>query len=171
MRSVDMKAQPTFAEGSLSDTSAPCPMPLPTRRFFPHSMAMKAFRFGCGAGSIEAMSPHIFSMRASAIQRSISAILFAANPIHTRTAFAHAPALTCGGKLPEGSQASPFGRRANGSVRSFGWSVSYAVQPKCPSQDVSDGIPAVAVPDSDDSRRDFGDSSMNAVYRLTDGFA
>lgn len=132
---------------------------------------MKWFRFACKAGSIEMMSPHIFSMRASAIQRSISANLFATNPIHTRTAFAHAPALTCGGELPEGSQASPFGRRANGSVRSFGWSVSDAVQTACPSQDVSDGIPAVAAPDSDDSRRDFGDSSMNAVYRLTDGFA
>jgi hypothetical protein len=134
---------------------------------------MKAFRFACRAGLIEIMSRHIISMRASPIQRSISAILDATNLIHTRTAFAHVPVLTCGGKLSKQDHASPVGRRVYASIRSFGRSISCLRPVHASKSGIVDAMAAISArvsPDNTNSRRDFCDSAMNAVCVLASAF-
>jgi hypothetical protein len=143
----------------------PAPCPFPRKGHAPRAWRMKAFRFACWADSIEMMSPHIASMLASAIHRSIFAILDAINASHAATAFDLGFALLLSEKLPkkaaEGRSDHLDMRRAMRLTILF----HALVQPTQSGQRAVGTRPAAVAPvtaDNTDSRRDFRDSTTNA---------
>jgi hypothetical protein len=119
MRNVDMTTQSTLAGGPFSDTSAPGLMPLLRNGPAQKAWHMKAFRFGCGAGSIDVMSPHIISMCTKTFQRSIIAILDVIDASHAATAFDLGFALLLSRKLPWDDRAKSIGSRGHASFHAF----------------------------------------------------
>lgn len=109
MRDVDMTAQLNPRDDLHPARRLPAPCPFPRKGHAPRAWRMKAFRFACWADSIEMMSPHIASMLASAIHKSIFAILNAINASHAATAFDLGSALLLSGKLPREDRPSSLG--------------------------------------------------------------